>query len=156
LDGGFVKVDRLRVFAPFLFVDGVLVLVVVWLLELDWIVHNVLYGYGLVFSVDWAVPYWVAFRMSLGLILFSVAVVTVVGFVSFRRVRLESEKTVFLCKACGRVWVELDRNMRMRGELPKFRILLSCPSCDRRLLDLETGIIQNNELEARGSSGVKG
>ena len=71
-----MRVDRLRVFAPFLFVDGVLVLVVVWLLELDWIVHNVLYGYGLVFSVDWAVPYWVAFRMSLGLILFSVAVMS--------------------------------------------------------------------------------
>jgi hypothetical protein len=146
-----MKVEKLGAFAPFLLVDAVLIFVLVWLLHLDWIVHHMLYGYGLVFSVDWAVPYWVAFRASLALLLLGVAVVTVVGYFSFKRTTLEREKMVFICKSCGNAWAEVDRGVkvRVRGELPKFRILRGCPSCDKRLLDLETGFVQGEELEVR-------
>jgi hypothetical protein len=155
-DGGeLVKVERLGTFAPFLLIDAVLFFVIVWLAHLDWIVHHMLYSYGLQFSVDWAVPYWMAFRVSLALLLFGVAAVTVVGYVSLRRAVAESERTVFLCKSCGNAWVEVDRGVRVRGELPRFRILLGCPSCDKSLLDLETGAVQNDELRTREGSSIK-
>jgi Zn finger protein HypA/HybF involved in hydrogenase expression len=92
-----------------------------------------------------------AFRISLALLLFAVAAVTAIGYFSFRRRELEREKTVFLCKSCGNAWTELDRSVKVSSELPKFKILLSCPSCDKRLLDLETGVVQGDELEARES-----
>lgn len=147
----FMKVEKFGALLPFLLVDAVLVFAMVWLLHLDWVVHNMLYGFGLQFSLDWAVPYWVAFRASLVLLLFGIAVVSVVGYFSFQRVTFERERMVFICKSCGNAWAEVDKGVkvRVRGELPKFRILRSCPSCDKRLLDLETGFIQNDELEAR-------
>jgi Zn finger protein HypA/HybF involved in hydrogenase expression len=147
-----MNVERLRVFAPFLLVDAILVFAVLWLLHLDWIVHHMLYDYYLQFSLDWAVPYWMAFRTSLALLFFAFAAVTTVGYISSKRTELESEKTVFLCKSCGSAWTELNRNVRIRRELPKFRILLTCPSCDKKLLDLETGVIQRDELEAKRSA----
>jgi hypothetical protein len=79
------------------------------------------------------------------LVLFAVVAVTVIGFVSMRRERRENEKTVFICKACGNAWAEVDRNVRVKGELPKFRILRFCPTCRRELLDEETSTIRDGE-----------
>ena len=102
---------------------------------LDFVVHGVLYDYGLCFSHDWAVPYWTFFRISLGLLVFAVAAVTVVGYGSYKKARKESEKVVFLCKSCGNAWTEVDRNVNVRSKSPKFKILRSCPSCDKKLFD---------------------
>ncbi len=40
----------------------------VTLLRLDKIVNETLYSYGLVFSVDWAVPYWNTIRTTLAML----------------------------------------------------------------------------------------
>jgi len=140
--------ERLRVLVPFLLIDGVLVLAMLLLLQLDWIVNNTLYDYRLVFSLDWAVPYWTFFRISLGLLVFAVAAVTVVGYGSCKKARKESEKVVFLCEFCGNAWSEIDRNVNVRSKLPKFKILKSCPSCNKKLLDKRTDVIQTDKLES--------
>ena len=38
------------------------------LLQVDGIVHGLLYSYGLRFDYEWATPYWTLFRLSLGLL----------------------------------------------------------------------------------------
>jgi uncharacterized Zn-finger protein len=38
------------------------------LLRADWVVHVLLYNYGLQFDVEWATPYWTFLRLSLGLL----------------------------------------------------------------------------------------
>lgn len=141
--------ERFRVFAPFLLVDGVLVFVMVLLLRLDWIVNDVLYGYGLVFSLGWALPYWAVLRVCFVLLVFGVGVVSVVGFGVCRRVRREGERVVFVCRSCGRAWVEVDRIVKVRGRLPGFRVLSSCGLCDGELLVEEAVAVGGDELKAR-------
>jgi len=36
--------------------------------EVDFLVHNTLYDYGLQFSDEWAIPYWTFLRLSIGLL----------------------------------------------------------------------------------------
>lgn len=141
---------RLSAVVPFVFVECVLVFVVLMLLRLDWIVNDVLYGYGLVFSVEWAVPYWVALRVAFGLVGFvMVAVLAVVGYGWFKGVRKEGEGVVFLCRSCGKAWKLVDRSVRVRGELPKFKVVKSCPSCNEELLDEdEAVVVETGGLEA--------
>lgn len=55
-----------------------LVATVVLLLEIDKLVNGTLYGYGLVFSYDWAQPYWLMFRLSLALIVVAVILISLV------------------------------------------------------------------------------
>jgi len=145
--GEVMGTERLRVLVPFLLVDGVLVLAMLLLLQLDWIVNNTLYNYRLVFSLDWAVPYWTFFRISLGLLVFAVSAVTVVGYGLCEKAGKESEKVIFLCEFCGNAWSEIDRNVNVMSKLPKFKILSSCPSCNKRLLDNRTDAIQTDKLE---------
>lgn len=139
---------RLSVVVSFVFVECVLVFVVLMLLRLDWIVNDVLYGYGLVFSVEWAVPYWTVLRVCLGLIGLSVVAVAVVGYGLYKGVRREGGGVVFLCRSCGKAWTLVDRSVRVKGELPKFKVVKSCPSCNERLLDEETGVVQTDSVEA--------
>jgi len=127
--------ERLSVFVRFSFIEGVLVFAFVMLLHLDWIVHNMLYRYNLVFSLDWAVPYWTALRIAGGLIITAIASVAVLGFLAFRRARKETEKVVYICKSCGNAWVELDENVKVGAKLPKFKILRSCATCNRKMLE---------------------
>jgi hypothetical protein len=42
-----------------------------------WIVHNVLYRHNLVFSLDWAMPYWTALRIVGGLLITAIASIAV-------------------------------------------------------------------------------
>jgi hypothetical protein len=58
--------------------DAMLIGTVVLLLEIDKLVNGVLYDYGLVFSYDWAHPYWLMFRLSLVLIVIAVILITAV------------------------------------------------------------------------------
>ncbi len=44
------------------------VVTVVALLQLDLIVNSTLYSYGLLFSIDWAVPYWNSIRTALAML----------------------------------------------------------------------------------------
>jgi hypothetical protein len=55
-----------------------LVAAVVLLLEIDKLVNGTLYGYGLVFSDNWAQPYWLMFRLTLALIVAAVILISVV------------------------------------------------------------------------------
>lgn len=141
--------SRFRAVVPFLLVDGVLVLAMVMLLQLDWIVNHVLYDYGLVFSVNWAVPYWLVLRVCLVSLFLSVLFVSVFGCVAFRRAVRKRERVVFLCKSCGNGWVEVDKSVKIRGKLPRFRILFVCPSCDSALLDEDNPVVKGGELRVR-------
>ena len=58
--------------------DLMLLVALVLLLEIDKIVNGTLYGYGLIFSNEWAQPYWLIFRVSLALIVAAVILISVV------------------------------------------------------------------------------
>jgi hypothetical protein len=58
--------------------DVTLVAAVAMLLEIDQLVNSTLYGYGLVFSYDWAQPYWLMLRVTLVLIVAAVIIISVV------------------------------------------------------------------------------
>ena len=149
-----MEIERLRAFAPFLLVDGVLVFVVVMLLQLDWIVNNTLYNYSLHFSIDWAVPYWTALRISLVLLVFAIGAVSVIGYGSYRKVRRESEKVVFVCKSCGNAWTELDRIVKTKDKLPKFKVLKTCPSCSKKLPEEDAQILQDYDMRTQVETSV--
>lgn len=118
------------------------------LFQLNWIVHNTLYNYNLSFSLGWVVPYWTASRTCLGLLGLTTIASTILGYVSYRKARKKSEKVVFLCKSCGNAWTELDRSVRKNRKLPKFKILGSCPSCDKKLLNEQATTIQTDTMKA--------
>jgi hypothetical protein len=69
--------SRVRV-ALVVFCDIMLIAALVLLLQLDRLVNGTLYSYGLVFSYDWATPYWMAFRITAALIVVAVVVISLV------------------------------------------------------------------------------
>lgn len=121
---------------PFLLVDGVLVFGLVILLQLDWIVNNTLYSYNLVFSFDWAVPYWTFWRIVAGSFLLAVATITSLGYVSYRRVKKRSMMPTYICRGCGSAWTMAFARAEVKGnrESRKLRFLKSCPQCNQSLL----------------------
>ena len=58
--------------------DALLVIVVILLFQIDQLVNGTLYNYGLVFSFEWAQTYWLFFRVSLGLIVLAILLISVV------------------------------------------------------------------------------
>ncbi len=60
------------------FVDAILFAVFALLLAIDRIVNNTLYDYGLVFSDNWAQPYWLMLRASMGLTVASIFLISIV------------------------------------------------------------------------------
>jgi hypothetical protein len=48
------------------------------LLQIDQLINDTLYSYGLVFSNDWAQPYWLFLRVSLALIIVAVFLISMV------------------------------------------------------------------------------
>jgi len=58
--------------------DAMLIIVLVLLFQIDKIVNKTLYNYGLVFSLDWAQPYWLLLRVSLILIVVAIFLITIV------------------------------------------------------------------------------
>ena len=58
--------------------DAILFIAVLLLLQIDQLVNGTLYSYGLVFSSDWAQPYWLLMRVSLALIVVAVFLISVV------------------------------------------------------------------------------
>ena len=57
--------------------DVILIAVVALILEVDQIINVTLYNYGLVFSNDWAQPYWLMLRVALVLIVASIIIISV-------------------------------------------------------------------------------
>ena len=55
-----------------------LFIAVLLLLQIDELIHDTLYSYGLVFSSDWAQPYWLLLRVSLALIVVAILLISVV------------------------------------------------------------------------------
>jgi hypothetical protein len=70
-------VSRLRV-ALVILGDAILLVAVILLLQIDQLVNGTLYSYGLVFSSDWAQPYWLLLRVSLALIVVAILLISVV------------------------------------------------------------------------------
>jgi hypothetical protein len=70
-------VSRLRV-ALVILGDVMLLVAVILLLQIDQLVNGTLYSYGLVFSSDWAQPYWLLMRVSLALIVVAILLISVV------------------------------------------------------------------------------
>jgi hypothetical protein len=65
-----------------------------YLLQIDRIVHNELYGYGLQFSYGWATPYWVMMRTAFTLIWFNIiAAISIQLYTVFFK-RREAEQLV--------------------------------------------------------------
>jgi hypothetical protein len=58
--------------------DVMLVGAVALLLEIDKLVNGTLYYYGLVFSDDWAQPFWLMFRVTLALIVAAIIIISLV------------------------------------------------------------------------------
>ena len=58
--------------------DVILIAVVALILEVDQIINVTLYNYDLVFSNDWAQPYWLMLRVTLVLIVASIIIISVV------------------------------------------------------------------------------
>jgi len=70
-------VSRLRV-ALVILGDVMLLVAVILLLQIDQLVNGTLYSYGLIFSSDWAQPYWLLLRVSLALIVVAILLISVV------------------------------------------------------------------------------
>jgi len=130
-----VNVEKLSKLLPFLMVDGAIIIVIFLSLQLDWIINNTLYNYGLEFSLDWANIYWTTFRISLGLLCFTLVANTIIGYLSYKKSRKEMARTVFVCKSCGNALTKLGGNVSMNEVLPKFKVLKKCPFCDKKLLE---------------------
>ena len=56
--------------------DAMLVVAVMLLLQIDKLVNGTLYGYGLVFSYNWAQPYWLMFRVTLVLTVVAIILIS--------------------------------------------------------------------------------
>lgn len=124
------------VLIPFLLVDGVLVFGLVILWQLDWIVNNTLYSYNLVFSFDWAVPYWTFWRIAAGSFLLAVVTITLLGYVSYRQVKRRNMMPTYICKGCGSAWTMAFAGAKVEraGGSRRLRFLKSCPRCNQTLL----------------------
>lgn len=57
--------------------DAMLVTVLFLLSSVDGLVNGTLYRYGLVFSVEWAEPYWLMMRASMTLIAIVISILTI-------------------------------------------------------------------------------
>ncbi|MEM2104355.1 MAG: hypothetical protein QW717_05645 [Candidatus Bathyarchaeia archaeon] len=123
-------------FIPFLLVDGILILGLIVLLQLDWVVHHTLYDYNLVFSLNWAIPYWTFIRIVFGSILVAIIAITVLGYFSYRQAKSRSMMPVYVCSTCGSSWMGVlaEVEAKVGEKVSKFGLVKSCPQCNRDLL----------------------
>lgn len=103
------------------------VFVLLLLGQIDWIVHNELYGYGLQFNLDWAVPYWGVLRAIYLFLAVPVAFsivyfgLEVLRFLSGRRRNAVERKPVKSVKPVSRGVKAAEQN----------HMVISCPKCHR-------------------------
>jgi formate hydrogenlyase subunit 4 len=58
--------------------DAMLVSAIALLLQIDKLINGTLYDYGLVFSDDWAQPYWLMLRITLFLIVIVIVILSII------------------------------------------------------------------------------
>ena len=58
--------------------DAMLIVAVFLLLQIDQLVNDTLYSYGLTFNSDWAQPYWLFTRIILVLIVAAICLISMV------------------------------------------------------------------------------
>jgi len=147
--------------------------------QIDGIVHNDLYSYGLEFSPSWANQYWLALRLIYAcLVVPSVCTAVILGWGLWRRFsgntvelrsqapesapvrvkRLKGNSMLISCPSCkktfGKPLVMLDFGAG------KPRLINACPYCsaglgeaDYKGEDLETGILPADEKLKANSRG---
>lgn len=130
-----MRTQKLARLLPYLAVDAAIITTILLLWQIDWIVHNSLYNYGLTFSENWARFYWTLLRITLGMLTFAFATVTILGILSYKKAKKELSRTVYVCKSCGTALTRLTGNINVKETLPNFRIMKECPSCSRKLLE---------------------
>jgi len=126
--------------------------------KIDWIVHKQLYDFGLQFSIVWASPYWIAFRLIHVFLAIPLALsVAVLSFdfwrwksnnkkrASRRRHKsAESQSILISCPSCKKVFskplVMLDY------PAGKARLVNVCPYCNAVLEDINE---EENHVETR-------
>jgi len=130
-----VRTQKLARLLPYLAVDAAIIITILLLAQIDWIVHNALYNYGLTFSEEWARFYWTLLRIIIGMLSFTFAAVTILGVFSYKRAKKELSRTVYVCKSCGTALTRLTDNISVKEDLPNFRITKECPSCSKKMLE---------------------
>lgn len=116
---------------------------------IDSIVHQKLYQFGLIFSYDWANPYWTVLRMSLVLLgLIAVASSMNIAFFFWKKLKKPSVATtaveekaketapqppqgvpsLFQCTSCGRSVTHPLRMLDFHSQRPK--MINICPFCN--------------------------
>lgn len=130
-----MNTQKLARLLPYLAVDAAIIITILLLAQIDWIVHNSLYNYGLTFSENWARFYWTLLRIILGMLSFTFAAVTILGAFSYKKAKKELSRTVYVCKSCGTALTRLTGNISVKEDLPNFRIMKKCPSCSKKMLE---------------------
>ena len=74
---GGVRLSNLRV-ALVVLGDAMLCVALVLITQIDKLVNQTLYGFGLQFSVDWAQPYWMMLRVSMISIVAAMILISVI------------------------------------------------------------------------------
>ena len=69
----------------------------------------------------------------LGLLGFSLAAISIMGYGSYRKAIEESLRTVFIYETCGSALTRLDGSLSLKESLPKLKVLPNCPLCDEKL-----------------------
>lgn len=112
------------------------------LLQMDSIVHNTLYDYGLQFSYNWANPYWGLLRLLFLWMTVPLAVtVSIIAYSYWTGRGLPSEKTripkkadsmmMITCGSCGKVFA---RPLCMLDfSSGRARMVNVCPYCNKKL-----------------------
>jgi len=71
------KITRLVRASIVIILDAILISALITLFFLDKLVNELLYNYGLVFSLDWAGPYWVMMWTSMAIIVIVIVIFTI-------------------------------------------------------------------------------
>jgi hypothetical protein len=71
------EITRLIKASIVIILDTMLISALILLFLLDKLVNEILYNYGLVFSLEWAEPYWNMMRASIALIVIVVLVLSI-------------------------------------------------------------------------------
>ena len=130
-----MSTQKLTRLLPYLAVDAAIIITILLLAQIDWIVHNSLYNYGLTYSENWARFYWTLLRITHGMLVFAFAAVTILGVFSYKKAKKELSRTVYVCKSCGTALTRLTDNISVKEDLPNFRITKECPSCSKKMLE---------------------
>ena len=111
------------------------------LMFIDSIVHQQLYGYGLQFSYDWANPYWIASKASYIMLVFILATLIFMAYLTRKQWKQAQAKTgliieedlVYKCGGCGKT---ITKPIKMLDFTQKpIKEINVCPYCHKILTE---------------------